>query len=96
MSTPTRKPVDLEAIDFLADQTGFRSTSTQAERKPVRVRRFRTNRNFQLNIKMEEETADLFYFIADKMEVPLGEAFRRIVDHYNRSQHPKGADHEQA
>lgn len=86
MNTPTRKPVDLEGIDFLADQSGFRSTSTQPERKQIRVRRFRTNRNFQLNIRMEEETADLFYRIADKMEVPLGEAFRRIVDHFNRSQ----------
>jgi hypothetical protein len=86
MNTPTRKPVDLDAIDFLADQSGFRSTSTQTERKPVRVRRFRTNRNFQLNIKMEEETAELFYHIADKMDVPLGVAFRRIVDHFNRSQ----------
>ena len=46
---------------------------------PVGVRRYRTGRNRQLNLKVTEEVAQRFYALADRHELVLGEAFARAV-----------------
>jgi hypothetical protein len=43
------------------------------------VRRYRTGRNRQLNLKVTEEVAQRFYALADHHELILGDAFARAV-----------------
>ena len=72
--SPSR-PVAAEAIDQLAQASGFPSRKAQAAPSPAPVRqprRHTTGRNRQINIKATEETIAALYSIADDMGLPLG------------------------
>lgn len=72
--SPSR-PVATEAIDQLAQASGFPSRKAQAAPSPAparQPRRHTTGRNRQINIKATEETITALYSIADDMDLPLG------------------------
>lgn len=59
--TPTRAQ-----IDQLSQEAGF--PSRQPGQKPAQqIRRYRTGRNQQLNVKVDQDTFDLFYELCDDM-----------------------------
>ena len=74
------RPVAPEAIDQLAQASGFPSRKAQttpagageAVAVARRPRRHVTGRNRQINIKATQETIDTLYRIADKRGLPLG------------------------
>lgn len=80
------RPIAPEAIDQLAQASGFPSRKAQGtpaqpearagagEVAPTarRPRRHLTGRNRQINIKATEETIDRLYHIADEHGLPLG------------------------
>lgn len=76
------RPVTPEAIDQLAQESGFPSRKAQGapssagtgeeQPAPRRPRRHVTGRNRQINIKATEETIDTLYRIADELGLPLG------------------------
>lgn len=76
------RPVAPEAIDQLAQASGFPSRKAQGtptrpgagEEAPTarRPRRHVTGRNRQINIKATEKTFDRLYRIADERGLPLG------------------------
>lgn len=43
-------------------------------------RRYTTGRNQQINVKATGETIEQFYFLADQMNVPLGEVLARALE----------------
>ena len=79
--TPSR-PVAAEAIDQLAQASGFPSRKAQAAPSPAPVRqprRHTTGRNRQINIKATEETITALYSIADDMGLPLGAVLEQAL-----------------
>lgn len=81
---PTAKPVTADAIDQLAQSSGFPSRKADGTAKatanetvppasPARPpRRHVTGRNRQINIKATEETITRLYTVADALSLPLG------------------------
>ena len=79
--SPSR-PVAAEAIDQLAQASGFPSRKAQAAPSPALVRqprRHTTGRNRQINIKATEETITKLYSIADDMGLPLGAVLEQAL-----------------
>jgi hypothetical protein len=90
---PTSHPVAVDAIDRLAEASGFprRTARTAvpggepegqgaAASPPVRQqRRHVTGRNRQINIKATEETVTTLYRIADDLGLPLGAVLERAL-----------------
>jgi hypothetical protein len=79
---PVSKLVEMAAIDQVAADNGFPSRQApkpEPEAAP-RQRRYTTGRNQQINVKATTETIALFYQLADKMHVPLGEVLARALD----------------
>ena len=79
--SPSR-PVAAEAIDQLAQASGFPSRKAQAAPSPAPVRqprRHTTGRNRQINIKATEETIAALYSIADDMGLPLGAVLEQAL-----------------
>ena len=79
--SPSR-PVAAEAIDQLAQASGFPSRKAQAAPSPAPVRqprRHTTGRNRQINIKATEETITALYAIADDMGLPLGAVLEQAL-----------------
>ncbi|MGA4422934.1 hypothetical protein ACI2UY_22600 [Ralstonia nicotianae] len=83
-SKPERRRVAPEVIDQLARDNGFPSRQPlQAAPEPAQtttvpgIRRYRTGRNVQKNIKATVETIDALNRKADDLGVPLGEVVRR-------------------
>ena len=77
---PTVEGVRLEEVRAVAEEAAFRSREPQPTRLPARpLRRHRTGRNVQLNLKVRQEAADAFYALADRTGLVLGEAFERAV-----------------
>lgn len=81
-------PVASEAIDQLAQASGFPSrkaqgapaTREEAPSPPARQpRRHTTGRNRQINIKATEETITALYSIADDMNLPLGAVLEQAL-----------------
>ena len=75
-----------EQVRAIAEPAAFRSRdpsvpSVAASASPVLhgQRRYRTGRNMQLNLKVREATATMFYAMADAQGWVLGEAFERAV-----------------
>jgi hypothetical protein len=79
-----------EAVRGVAEQAGFRSREpglpappegALVQEPPSRreVRRYRTGRNQQLNLKVRAEDAEAFYALADQHGWVLGETFARAV-----------------
>lgn len=83
------RPVAPEAIDQLAQASGFPSRKAQGAAPsagageeastPRRVRRHITGRNRQINIKATEETIDTLYRIADDLGLPLGAVLEQAL-----------------
>ena len=79
--SPSR-PVAAEAIDQLAQASGFPSRKAQAAPSPAparQPRRHTTGRNRQINIKATEETITALYAIADDMGLPLGAVLEQAL-----------------
>ena len=79
--TPSR-PVAAEAIDQLAQASGFPSRKAQSVPYPAparQPRRHTTGRNRQINIKATEETITALYSIADDMGLPLGAVLEQAL-----------------
>lgn len=80
-----QRTVPVEALRAVAESAKFPSReSTQPVIKPSapvtrEIRRHRTGRNTQLNLKVKPETVDAFYKIADAHGWVLGEAFEEAV-----------------
>lgn len=79
-----------EAVRGVAEQAGFRSreptlppipelASPQMPTTVREVRRYRTGRNQQLNLKVRAEDASAFYALADQHGWVLGETFTRAI-----------------
>lgn len=80
------RPVAPEAIDQLAQASGFpsrqaqgKAPSAQGSPAPRRPRRHVTGRNRQINIKATEETIDTLYRIADELGLPLGAVLEQAL-----------------
>lgn len=91
---PKAKPVERAQIDQLAKDSGFPSRQPAPpvaaprpviEQAPLPRRRYTTGRNQQLNIKAKPETIALFYKLADRENVPLGELLERALAHYDKA-----------
>jgi hypothetical protein len=83
---PSRAPTDRpgrETVEKAAQAAGFCSREPQAASAPAParpVRRRRTGRNTQFNIKARPETIEAFCRIADVNGWGLGETLERAVD----------------
>ena len=88
------KPVPVDAIDKLAEASGFpsrkavRETAKETVEAPSPAlgpgaarapRRHVTGRNRQINIKATEETITELYRIADEMRLPLGAVLEQAL-----------------
>lgn len=76
------RPVAAEAIDQLAQASGFPSRKAQSAPSPAparQPRRHTTGRNRQINIKATEETITTLYSIADDMNLPLGAVLEQAL-----------------
>ena len=75
-----------EQVRGVAEQAGFRSREPAPVAEPSNLpperremRRYRTGRNQQLNLKVRAEDAAMFYAIADEQGWVLGETFARAI-----------------
>ena len=86
------KPVPADAIDKIAESSGFpsrkagaapvRETTNETVETPSPARQPRrhvTGRNRQINIKATEETITELYRIADDMQLPLGAVLEQAL-----------------
>ena len=93
-SKPPPKPVDKERIARLAEESGFPSRPATPTRQPETAaaparrkgRRYMTGRNQQINIKATAQTIERLYQVADRMNVPLGEALELALASLERDQ----------
>ena len=82
---PKAKTVDAEIgaskerIRAVAEPSSFRSRDAAPAVPKRELRRYRTGRNVQLNLKVRQEDADIFYALADEKGWVLGEAFQMAV-----------------
>ena len=79
-STSPRGPVSGEATRRSADAAGFRSREPERPAEPERpLRRRRTGRNAQFNIKARPDTIEAFCAVADGQGWGLGETLEHAV-----------------
>ena len=82
---PKAKRIDVDAgaskesIRAIAEPSSFRSRDAIPGSSKREPRRYRTGRNVQLNLKVRQEDADVFYALADEKGWVLGEAFQMAV-----------------
>lgn len=85
-----RQAANPEQVRAVSTKADFRSRepapAVELIASPVRqeVRRYRTGRNVQLNLKVKQETVDLFYALADRNGWVLGEALEHAVQALNQ------------
>lgn len=79
--TPARPRPATEAITQAADAAGFRSRepASPAVVQDRPIRRRRTGRNVQFNLKARAETIEAFCRIADAQDWGLGETLEKAV-----------------
>lgn len=70
-----------EDIDAIAESAGFPSRQPKAKdsSRPI-LRRRRTGRTFQINIKTTQLASDRFYAIVDETEKTMGEIFELALE----------------
>lgn len=74
-----------EQVRGIAEKAGFRSREPAPSSSPIpaadkrEIRRYRTGRNQQLNLKVRAEDAAAFYAIADANGWVLGETFAHAI-----------------
>lgn len=92
ISLLSSKPEEVRAV---SENASFRSrepivnaaSTTEARTpavEPKEIRRYRTGRNVQLNLKVRQADADAFYALADRGGWVLGDAFARAVEALRR------------
>lgn len=101
---PASRPVATEAIDQLAEASGFPSRKAQAApvaregKEPPTAplarqpRRHTTGRNRQINIKATEEVIATLYAIADDMRLPLGAVLEQALAALNEKRRVFGEE----
>lgn len=80
---PKSKPASTAAIDVIAEKGGFPSRNTAAPEKPIRRGRI-TGRNRQVNIKVTDQTAALFYRMSEERDLPLGALLQKALEALER------------
>lgn len=70
-----RLNMPMNSIMAAADNEGFDRNA------PSKLRRRRTGRNVQINIKARQDTIDAFYKLADERGWGLGETFEYAVEY---------------
>lgn len=78
---PQIKP-EQNVVDEVSKEAGFPSRQPPKDTaKPIKeIRRYRTGRNLQLNLKVEQDAMDLFNTLLDEMKpLPQGEVFYQAV-----------------
>lgn len=83
VSKPKPKPDATAAIDVIAEKGGFPSRNTAVAEKPVRRGRL-TGRNRQVNIKVTDQTAALFYRMSEERDLPLGALLQMALEALER------------
>ena len=73
---PPRRHPDLVAVRRISEASAF--PSRQSPDRPLRRRR--TGRNIQLNIKVSQATADELYRLADEQDWVLGETLEYALE----------------
>ncbi|MET0248437.1 MAG: hypothetical protein ABW164_01765 [Sphingobium sp.] len=80
---PTARPITPQAIDQLAQASGFPSRKAlgagEGAAPPRQPRRHVTGRNRQINIKATEEVIATLYRIADERGLPLGAVLEQAL-----------------
>ena len=66
---PSRQPSKVSALPLVPAAPSGRQQ-----------RRYTTGRNQQINVKATSETIELFYRLADQMNVPLGEVLAKALN----------------
>lgn len=89
-SKPIEKTIPVDALKAVSEAAQFPSREAVPESKKKQpekiipekneIRRYRTGRNVQLNIKVKAETLKDFYDLADKEGWVLGEALEKAVE----------------
>jgi hypothetical protein len=69
-----------EQVRGIAEKAGFRSREPVPPPEKRELRRYRTGRNQQLNLKVRAEDAAAFYAIADAQGWVLGETFAQAIE----------------
>lgn len=84
VSTKPGKRPEPETTAKVAEAAGFRSREPKKRAQPAKtksvVRRRRTGRNAQLNLRLKQEDIDEFAAIADAQGWVLGETFEHALD----------------
>jgi hypothetical protein len=75
-------PPDRATVRRESEAAGFvsRQAPVMSAAEPMLPRRRRTGRNIQLNLKVDRETADLLYRLADQHGWVLGETLRHALE----------------
>ena len=83
---PKRKPspVNKDEVRQVSEAENFRSREPQPAAPVVRRRPRRTGRNIQINIKVDQTTAEKFYRLADRGGWVLGAALEHALDALER------------
>ena len=76
----TRSAAPAEEAQKLAEAAGFRSRDPKPMEAPKPLRRRRTGRNAQFNIKARPETIEAFCAVADANGWGLGETLEKAVE----------------
>jgi len=79
---PVEKTVPQEVIKAVSEEAQFPSREAAPASKKAQkpeIRRYRTGRNVQFNVKIKSETHDGLYEVSDKQGWVLGETLERAL-----------------
>jgi len=79
-NSKTRPKPSKEDTEAVAEASGFKSREPEAKPKPKVIRRRRTGRNAQFNIKAKPETIQAYCDVADDNGWGLGETLEYAVE----------------
>lgn len=83
----TPRPVVNDQIEKIAETHGFpsRQATKSLAPKTKSIRRYRTGRNQQINIKTTAQVIERLYKLADERRIPLGQLLEQAVDALERT-----------
>jgi hypothetical protein len=85
-TAPTARPRrDDGTVREAGEGAGYVSRAAAAPIQPIR--RWRTGRNVQLNLKVTQETFDRFYRLADERRLRFGELLEQALDALEGERH---------
>jgi hypothetical protein len=75
-----KEKIPTEQVRAVAEGAQFPSREPEAKKKRREVRRYRTGRDAQFNIKADPQVIEAFYAIAEKQGWVLGQTLERAVE----------------